>query len=445
MYKATTVDDPGRKYTESGPQTKESLETSKTTESVLPDPAHIDVETEMQMEVGCKREPKPFDEKTIREIITKRVKNASYESIHDPATEQVGSNVRENMRDATPLLAYIEILEETVAHLQNQAAAPDSMTPKPSLEPATGTSSIEQSWNMEVKRWKRIRDTQRDEVDLIDDTKSIQDCWRATKRENNHVLTIFREYDKKTQNTHYGTTLEVNSPLLVNSLQKAIGQYPGDAFQSLFSDVVAIPEPYVMLFHNRLKIQKEMELVAGERKEHLQLLLSFLKEQLPVASQKLDEIEHGTLVEIGYEEQWLLYSPGSVVYTEEDREGRALKVRMLRDYKKSANGLFIPIELECAFMQFDKNGRELEQLFSRYRLAPFAGSHLLKALQFIPAEHIPDKEQVREALIARGLIYWSYRSEAHFREYSRDAGLNSQVSVSLWDQRLRLAKQNFIL
>lgn len=192
--------------------------------------------------------------------------------------------------------------------------------------------------------------------ELIDETESILGHQKVKERESNHVLISYREYDKGDPSIQLGITLEVNSFLLVTSLQKIISYYPGNAFWSFFSDVVAIPEPYVMLFHNRLKIQKEMELATGESQKHLQLLLIYLRDKLPTASQKLDEIEAGRLVEIGFDEAWLLYPPGSVVYTKENEEWRAYKVRLLRDYNKSANGPFTPSELECGFLQFDSHG-----------------------------------------------------------------------------------------
>ena len=441
MFKAATVDDQGYKCTESGPQNEESPKASKTNPSS--DSVNIDEEFKMQIDGISGKRAKPFDEETTQEIITKRVKNEFIESIHDSTVEQAHSSTRDNMREATKLLAYIKTLEETKAHIRNKALVPDLMTIKPALETADETGPMQRSWNMNVKRWRRIHESPRSNgFELIDDTQPIQGLWRYKQQENNHVLSSYREYEKESPHIHLGTTLEVNSPLLVASLQKAIDQYPGAAFQSLFSDIVAIPEPYVMLFHNRRKIQKEMEMAAGESKEHLQVLLSFLREHLPVASQKLDEIEDEKLVEIGYEEQWLLLSPGSVVYIREDDEWRAFKVRILRDYQRSANNLFSPVELECAFMCHDDRGRELVQLFSRYRLIPYIGNLLLEKLQFVPAEYLPDKEQVQESLVLRGRTYWSYRSEAHFREYCGDAWLNTQVSVSLRDQCLPLANRH---
>ena len=129
----------------------------------------------------------------------------------------------------------------------------------------------------------------------------------------------------------------------------------------------------MMIFHNRRKLQKEMEVIEGASKDHLGLLLEFLKNEWPAANQSLDEVENNTIKEIGYNELWLSYPPGTIVYSLEDEEWRAYRVTRITNFTRCSSTSFSAMRVECVFSQFDGTRLELAEATTSFHLSLYTG------------------------------------------------------------------------
>src|SRR5215471_2301811 len=91
---------------------------------------------------------------------------------------------------------------------------------------------------------------------------------------------------------------------------------------------VTFSEPYMMLFTYRSEMNEALGKLdlPEQTKNHLRLLLQFLREEMPRTSAKLDEIKAGTCTKISFQDLWLLYLPNTPVYTSSNGEDRQMVV-----------------------------------------------------------------------------------------------------------------------
>jgi len=284
----------------------------------------------------------------------------------------------------------------------------------------------EDVWKVETKREIHVVDTY-DCQQILPDTSEAGNSSNR-KRTSEHVLTVFRDFNK--EKVHTQTILEIGSPKLVEVLIETIGSYPGDVFKGLSADTVQIPEPYMMLFHNRKKLQSALNKLEGLKHNHLQLLLEFLRTEMPIASRKLDELERGECTKIGYSEVWLIYTPGTVIYTAEDQDWCASKIQSLRGFTKAPSGLWTSLHIESVGRTFNDVGCALVPLPQSYTLSSFAGEELISNLMPLPSGFSAKEEDIRKDLLARGLQYWNFRSKGHCREYTGSAWVKAWQGVS---------------
>jgi hypothetical protein len=219
---------------------------------------------------------------------------------------------------------------------------------------------------------------------------------------------------------------------LVEVLIEAIGFYPGDVFKGLSAETVQIPEPYMMLFHSRKKLQSALAKLEGLKQEHLQLLLEFMRTEMPTASRKLDELERGECTKIGYNEVWLLYTPDTVIYNAEDQDWCASKIQSLRGFTKAPSGLWNSLYIDSVGRTFDDVGCALVPLSQYYTLSSFAGEELISNLMPLPSGFSSKEEDIRKDLLVRGLQYWNFRGKGHCREYTGSAWVKAWQGVSYY-------------
>lgn len=228
----------------------------------------------------------------------------------------------------------------------------------------------------------------------------------------------------------FDNQLEIHSPLLIEALRTAIGYYAGDDFKVLKGNTVIFDEPYMMLFHNRRKLVDHAANIVDEAKDHLLYLLDFLRQDLPHASQKLDEIEQRSCKTIDFSSLWLLYQPpGTIVYTRVSQEWRAFRIASLEGFKQQANGVRSGLILEQSWMYINAMEDGLVSRSQSASVANFDDEQLISTLQFIPQGYLPDEAAIREQLIARGRTCWNFRGKANFLDYTGNAWPRNMQSV----------------
>lgn len=154
-------------------------------------------------------------------------------------------------------------------------------------------------------------------------------------------------------------------------------------------------------------------------------------------NQTTDKIENGIIKEIGFNELWLLYSRGTIVYTLEDDEWLAYRVSQLEGFKRLSTGSFSSLIIECESLKLDSTGFELEGTTTSITIPPFTDSQAVRTLRLVPEVYMSKSAELREQLVARGQRYWGYRGKGHFQEYTGNAWLTTTPNVSQLDQAHR--------
>ena len=278
-----------------------------------------------------------------------------------------------------------------------------------------------------LQRWYNRHGEGRIEKDCL-----VPDKPLAVNLQNAFVLTVLREFDRK--KNYWRMALEIISPAFITLLREIA--YSSVEIASPDS-VFWLKEPFYLLFHNRSQLlcsTKELEsanLKAHEvqrdaatqtqTKEHTKLILNFMEHECPDVSKKLDDLqaEDGSGL-ITFEYAWLLYAPGTVVYSKDNGEYEAFVIESIRGCQKhqpcsNSRNSHSTMELICWSINYD--GEVFGRVWSSHYIAPFEGSKEVTSMVLVPEKFLQDRESVRAQLIKRGETFWSLQGQC-FREYT---------------------------
>lgn len=225
-------------------------------------------------------------------------------------------------------------------------------------------------WNHEIKRWKRVTD-RFGSTRIYRAKENIEDV-RA--RSSGYVLTVYDEYDHEGYRS--SVSLEINSAPLLELLRKVITYYPGDEFDILrgleaTGDTVTFADPSMILFTYRKQLEESLHHDHPEQaKEHLRILLDFMRKEHPKFHAKLMEIEEGRCTRIGFNYLWLLYPPNTPVYV-----GKGGVDRQMVVYSRASHinqkGQSMPLKLQCWDVDYEQ--RVFKRIFSTWVIEPYMG------------------------------------------------------------------------
>ncbi|KAL9124662.1 MAG: hypothetical protein Q9217_006030 [Psora testacea] len=281
-------------------------------------------------------------------------------------------------------------------------------------------------WKLEIKRWKRVSNRY-GSSDLYDESEKIEDIRRKEQeiRSGGYVLSVYDEYDLDGKINQ--TLLEIHSTPLVDLLREIITFYPGDDFDILrgkdsMDDTVTFASPYMMLFAYRKQLQESLSSDFPEdAKQHLQMLLDFLKKEHPIISAKLTEIEEGRCKKIAFNKIWLLYPPNAAVYSFKGADERQLVVYSPQLQVWSSKGPTGPnktMKFICWEVLFEHG--IFKRDFGEWIMEPFAGEKNVHNLELVPAQFVQNEQQLRERLIARGRRYFELSRVPTLQDYYGD-------------------------
>lgn len=183
------------------------------------------------------------------------------------------------------------------------------------------------------------------------------------------------------------------------------------------SDTVTFSEPYMMLFTHRSEMNDRLrrEDIPEETKNHVRLLLQFLREELPRTSAKLDEIEAGTCKKITFQDLWLLYVPNTPVYIAVNNEDRQMVVYSRNVPEKNLKGQWGVLSLYCWSAKCQ--GGRLSRDFYPWVIQPFTGEKSLHHLDLVSMQYLPDQAAVRGRLISPGNRYFELNHGSVLQDY----------------------------
>ena len=378
-------------------------------------------------------QPHPYDMNMLKQLVTDIIKQGRWSDIV-PRTEEVKPQPSNNhLREATSLVSYIESLEKKVASFEEQNKTPKELEKK-------SEESSERIGKLHIKRLKKEKSNSEA---VVDDSEDIKANRKEKVSTDTYAMTVCRDVEKNNQRT-----LEIKSLPLMELFRKVVTYYPGQSFQA---KTVSFKSPYMVLFHHRNEILKEIEngKTDEETKDLAINLFDFLASECPDVSQELDGLDLSDKNSIiSFAGSWLLFKPGTIVFSthgsDEKGEGensmisagegeqRAYVVEEISGHENqllpSGREILTSLELRCWAMDYD--GSMFGRAYTNLYIRPFNGSKKVSSLEVVPSGHLINEAKVREDLIERGRQFWAFKDKnMRFKLYSGKAWSKNLGSV----------------
>ncbi|KAL8751378.1 MAG: hypothetical protein Q9199_006461 [Rusavskia elegans] len=278
---------------------------------------------------------------------------------------------------------------------------------------------------VEIKRMKKSYIQYRDPK--IERDRTTPNALTSNDLSKEYVLSVFREYDMK--KNYWRRTLEIRSPPFIELL-RLVSYSNVDLPAS--DDMLSLKEPLMTLFHARPKLAEWLESAEldpqndahVQTQEHTKLILNFLENECQDVVKMQNDLDAWGTSGVGgvikYEHAWLLYSPGSVVFSKENGEYEAFVVESIRGcqrHQPSYNSRFTHSTLEITCWSIDYDGEIFGRVWSTHYVAPFEGSKEISSLDLVPEGFVLDSDTVKKSLVERGSEFWALQGQC-FREYT---------------------------
>ena len=399
---------------------------------------------------------------TIKDVDLEQVQNTIGEHVplHEPACpckacmrQKAKAPVEKQVSDEKQAIDRIAKLESMVKHLQQSTAIypPYSDIPPPptpgfpgrmvrrasssslssigssvSVDTVSGKEADASKANdgpkVEIKRCKKIHPDYGDPIIRKDrDVGAVESTPKNLSKES--VLTVFREFDR--DGNFWRRYIEILSPAFVEVLRQVA---PYDVDIPVVDDMLHLNEPLMLLFHHRKHLVKYLDdgnddssdAAVTMGRNHTRLILDFLQKEWDSVNRTLIDLESTKPSGlITFPDSWLLYAPGTIVFTKENGEYEAFVVDSIRGISKRQNRSgqhsYSKLELTCWSINYD--GEIFGRVWSNHWVAPFQGSKEVTSLDLVPEKFLPNATTVKESLISRAKDFWALQGQ-NYREYT---------------------------
>ena len=231
---------------------------------------------------------------------------------------------------------------------------------------------------------------------------------------------------KEPPNTAFGVrraALKINSPAIINALQKVVEYYPGLDFPG---ESFLVDEPFHVLIHHESELAAFRENYAPDKNrpqseccdrekntyEHLGVLQTFLKQRVGLRVET-ERIRHKRGVAT-FDMLWMLFKPGTTVYTDTwlSEEYDAYVIQSVKggvDEESTSS-----LQIEMWFLDFD--GKYIGKRGTTRTQLPFNGEKKISTLEVFPCEFWEDKptegnvKGLRQRLEERGKMFFKLTS-----------------------------------
>ena len=175
--------------------------------------------------------------------------------------------------------------------------------------------------------------------------------------------------------------LEINSHQIVKVLKEVVDYYPQ---YSLEAESITLPDPYRLLFHHRKKLVDHLHgpSTNDETRQHLALLLDYMCNDMEKISQNLDSLEAQSEARdekiICFSNCWLLFPPGSTVYSTQNGHLQAYVVEALSVMQRTVlpSGRLYSESLELKCWSIDYHGTHFGRKYTTLNVFEYHGSRL---------------------------------------------------------------------
>ena len=277
---------------------------------------------------------------------------------------------------------------------------------------------------IEIKRKRKIYQTYGEPRVEADLGKFVAEDDIKVIAKNESVLTVVREYDVK--KNFWRKTIEILSPEFIQTLHE-VTPYNVE-LPALADGFLILSEPLMPIFWNRQHLTDfaEKDSIANphknkQAKEHTRLILDWMRKENAETSKKLDAIESAAptgLIE--FSDLWMLYAPGTVVFSKENGEWEALVVDSVRGCQKSVrrrSGQHDYTRLDLTCWAIDYDGEVFGRVWTTHCIMPFQNQKEIKTLSLVPERFLPECSSVKESLRARGKQFWGLQGQ-NYKEYT---------------------------
>ncbi len=252
--------------------------------------------------------------------------------------------------------------------------------------------------------------------------RTTPNAMASVDQSNEYVLSIFREFDRK--KNYWRRVIEIRSPAFVELLLKIAHS---DVDFPAPDETVRLKEPLMPLFHNRTKLVEYVqtgiphsEEAAVQVKAPTKLILDFMENECQDVFKAQNGLaKSGLSATIQYEHAWLLYAPGTIVFSKENGEYEAFVIEVTRGCQKHQpcqNSRFSHSSMEIICWSINYDGEIFGRVWSTHYIAPFEGLKEVASMGLVPEAFVPNIDAVKTSLIERGQKFWALRGQC-FREY----------------------------
>ena len=357
------------------------------------------------------------------------------DSIHDMVTQSQQATpihtedrtrtTKEGNGTVTVGFDYLKKLEDMITELQLRAGPPpppsdtiiveDCKAPKTTEGDANGETSGEKK--LEIIRLKAIP-TYHGDLDPRREPDEDSTPGYTVTEASKDILTMVRVFDMG--NRFWKKKLEIVSPSLIDSL-KHVSNYETDV--EMVDGDLHLYEPLMVLFHNRQQLRSLAEDTSGSTpaKEPAKVILDLMQNEFADISQGLDDIESANPSGlITFPNIWMLYPPGTVVYSTDNGEREAFVVDSIRGLERrrpSYIGRTSHTRLDITCWSINYDGEIYGRVWSTHCILPFHGTKDISALDLVPERFVPEADSVKSALLVRGNQFWSLQGQKYL-EYT---------------------------
>ena len=276
---------------------------------------------------------------------------------------------------------------------------------------------INSGQGLRIRRMKELNTGYMEPKLKKDDKSSAGDAPSEDVKVKN-TLTVVREFDRKDR--FWRRRVDIGSPEFADLLT-TVSQHEGDV--NLVDGVIHFTEPLMDLFYNRKGLSAYVESHTEPNKavDDAKVVLDYMQREFVDVSRKLDDLESSEPSGlITYPDLWLLYPPGTVVYSLENGEYEAFVVDVVNGMQRRMQGQkkkhgYGRLDLTCWSINYD--GEIFGRVWNTHCIAPFHGSREIRSLDLVPEKFLPDAEATRKSLISRGKQFWSLQGQ-QFKEYT---------------------------
>ena len=364
-------------------------------------------------------------------------------------SEQMKEAINEHNEKILVDASFLQRLESKISDLQSRVEECEGVASSTNSSVSDSGDSVESVSDLSHEGARAIRDLQGwDDDDIISDEREVKKGkqgvrfvegpsleiarWKSVGKTRifapgrcgmftppiseatvvRPLITVVAEFDR---NQFWQRRVEIASPAFFDLLKRVSRHNMSDI--ALHEGVLYLMEPLMVLFLNRKQLTDYVENAneCTQAKEHARFILDFLRTDFSDISRVLDNFESVTPPNlVKYSDLWMLYRPGTTVYSHVNGEWEAFITDSLDGMhvrKPSPDVCHALTRLDIRAWSLNFDGEVYGRAWSIHCIAPFHGVRDISSLPLVPEKFLSDGKAVRDSLLSRGKKFCSLQGQ----------------------------------